>query len=288
MRSKRSERRAAQWSACLLSLVVLSAVAFYSAGCGSVAVELKEIDEIVEDPLLYDETNLSKFSAQRRIDQIDREFAEPRTSASVKLSRETCLHSITSASSYGALWRGARACVWLSGHSDDKGEQRRYALEGIQWGEKATQKADVTAEAYYYLGLSQLRYFELSLRKTASFALAVKENLNMAAHLNPQLDHCGPKLALGKLLILARKVKRNSVGTQNEGLNLIREAAQNCSTFGRNHLELAIALIDTGKHDDARVVLDELFQPPSPPDHTADHQAWLTRGSELLNDLPGK
>ena len=146
----------------------------------------------------------------------------------------------------------------------------------------------MTAEAYYYLGLSQLRYFELSLRKTASFALAAKENLNMAVHLNPQLDHCGPKLALGKLLIAARKVQRNSVGTQDEGVNFIREAAQNCSTFGRNHLELAIALIDTGKHDDARVVLDELFQLPSPPDHTADHQAWLTRGSELLNDLPGK
>ncbi len=248
-----------------------------------------ELESIVNPSLPYEPAALTESALAKRMKEIDQQYAEPRTPAGVKLSRETSLHSISSVNNYGALWRGARACAWLANHST-RGEQEAYAKQGVWWGKEAVSKAksSVHAESYYYYGLNLKRLFEIRRMKPDKLALRTKEHLSMAYYLDSTLDHCGPARELGELLVATREYPLLSIGTAEEGMAYLRQATEECPQFGGNHLAYAGALLEIGDFDGARAALDQLMALPSPPDHSADHVEWLAQASRLYNDLPGK
>ena len=193
--------------------------------------------EIVEDTfpahmiyegrtLAYEEANLSEITAQKRLDEIDRQFAEPRTPAGVRLSQETCQYSITGESHYGALWRGSRACAWLAGDAASSSERSNCALDGIAWGKAAVERDSADASSYYYLAINYLHLFDMQLVKERRLAGRIKENLRMARSLDPQVDHCGPSRALGLLIVMMVDQPLLSLGTRSGGITLLKEATQ--------------------------------------------------------------
>ena len=92
---------------------------------------------------------------------------------------------------------------------------------------------------------------------------------------------------LGRLLAQSRRYPLYSIGDSAQGVEYLEAAMENCPTFGENYLALAEALIDSGDYERARTLLNQMVAMPGPPDHSADHEHWLARASDLLNDLPG-
>lgn len=264
---------------CLALLIV--------AGCSS-AEGLVELEDVMErNQLKYEVAQLSKAALEKRMKEIDDAYAEPRTPASVNLSLETSSLSISQENGYGALWRGARACAWLARHAVSRAQKEDYAFKGIAFGREAVKRASTLAESYYYLALNEGILLEMRDYSLRRFARDMKGHLLMARSLDPGLDHCGPQRALGRLMVKTRKFPSYGTGDYQGGIRQLEEARERCPTFGANHLELAEALIEGGEHARARAVLNEMVDLPHPPDHSADHQRWLARASELLSDLPG-
>ena len=158
---------------------------------------------------------------------------------------------------------------------------------GIRWGREAVKRDSTLADSYYYLALNEGRLLELRDYKLRKLAREMKGHLLMAGQIDPSVDFCGPKRALGRLLVQARKHPSFSIGNYAEGLQYLEEARQDCPTFGENYLATAEALIVGGEFERARTLLNQMVDMPGPPDHSADHQHWLTKASDLLNDLPG-
>ena len=286
MRKRRSEGWGRGRGVALMAVVsCLMVLAF--AGC-------KEIDGLVEledmlerNQLKYESAQLSEASLARRMKEIDDAYAEPRTWAKVNLSLETSSLSISPQDGYAALWRGARACAWLARNATTRSDQERYAFLGIAWGREAVKRDSTLAQSYYYLALNEGLLLELRDYKLRKFARDMKGHLLMAEQIDPSVDYCGPRRALGRLVVQTRKHPRFSIGDYAQGLEYLEDARQDCPTFGENYLALAEALIEGGDHERARTLLNQMVDMPGPPDHAADHQHWLARASDLLNDLPG-
>ena len=257
------------------------------AGCKEVDGLVQLEDMLERKHLKYETAQLSKAGLAKRMKEIDDTYAEPRTWAKVELSLETSSLSISPEDGYASLWRGARACAWLSLNAPTRAEEHRFAYLGIAWGREAVKRDSTSAQSYYYLALSEGRLLELRDYKLRKFAQDMKGHLLMAGQIDPRVDFCGPKRALGRLLVLSRKQPNFSIGNFAEGLAYLEEARRDCPTFGENYLALAEAMIDGGELERARTLLNQMVDMPGPPDHSADHQHWLAKASDLLNDLPG-
>ena len=286
MRKGRSERWAGRGvGGLVLGVSCLALLGF--AGCQQVE-GLVELEDMLErNQLKYETAQLSEASLSKRMKEIDDAYAEPRTWAKVSLSLETSLLSISPHNGYQALWRGARACAWLSRNAPTESEKENFAFLGIAWGREAIRRDSTRAESYYYLGLSEGLLLERRDFKLQKFAREMKGHLLMAEQIDPGVDFCGPKRALGRLLVTARKHPTFSIGSYSEGVTYLEEARDECPTFGENYLALAEALIEAGEYERARSLLNQMVDMPGPPDHSADHQHWLARASDLLADLPG-
>ena len=282
MRKKRSDETAKRLGVSVCGLVFLALV-----GCTYVDGLVELEDMIEKNQLKYEGAQLSEAGLKRRMKEIDDAYAEPRTPAKVNLSLETSLHSISSHNGYLALARGARACVWTAKHATTRADREQYALLGIAWGKEAVKRASTQVASYYYLALNRGVLLELRDFGISRLARSMKGNLLMARELDRSFDDCGPARALGELMVQTRRLPLYSIGTYNEGIELLDQAVKDCTTYGENYLVSAESLIVGGEFDRARALLNQLVDLPDPPDHAADHQGWLARASELMSDLPG-
>ncbi len=258
------------------------------SGCQFVQDVAPPIEEVL-DPgrLQYEQTALAGTSLERRMEEIERSYAEPRSPEKVEYSLETCSFSISPENDYAALHCGARACVWLAENATSRAAKERWALKGVSWGKAAVDKAQTQAESYYYLGRSLALLLEARGMNSKRNVRDARGHLSMARNLKPDLDHCGPDRYLGRLIIRTREYPTLQAGSVAEGINRLERAARECPTYGENLVDLAEGLIAIEDFERAHQVLDALQELPSPPGHTADHQAWLVRASELRIELPG-
>lgn len=268
-----------------VGVVWLLALSF--VGCKQVDGLVKLEDMLERNQLKYEPAQLSTTSLKKRMSEIDEAYAEPRTWAKVSLSLETSLLSISPEDGYAALWRGTRACAWLARNAPTDEEAERYALLGIAWGNEAIKRDSTQAASYYYLALNEGRLLELRDFKLRTYAREMKGHLLMAERLDPSIDYCGPKRALGRLLFQTRGELNFAIGDFGESLQYLEQAREACPSFGENYLVLAEALIEAGQFERARGLLNQMVDLPGPPDHSADHQHWLAEASDLLNNLPG-
>jgi hypothetical protein len=258
------------------------------AGCGGIDAFHTEMEDIVEPSRLkYEVTNLSPAALEDRMREIDETFAEPRTPAKVKLSHETSMQSISGVNGYAALWRGARACAWLAMNGSDRGERKRFAEAGIAMGEEAMKKASTLVESYYYLALSLGAYADLKGTPTRETVRDMRDNIKWALSLDPKFDHCGPHRFMGLLMVKSAGYPLYAVGTPEEGLKHLETAVKECPDYAENHLVYAEALKEEGQDDLAREELEKVLVSARPKDRSAEHDRWLERANELLQDLQG-
>jgi hypothetical protein len=243
----------------------------------------------------HETTDLSPAMLQARMDEIDKNFEEPRSSAKVAYSYETCRLSISRVNDYGALWRGARACSWLAVNHPDRSQRLKFAEEGAAMGRAAVRKTSTRVESFYYLALCQIALLDLSSYRKKGAVEEIETNLKIAIVLDETFDHCGPHRFFGHLLadthdsplLGVTSLKRKAQGVQG-ALEHMRKATESCPEYGENHLALAQVLIQAEQFDLARAQLEHVIASEVPEDRSAEHETWLEDANELLMDLQGK
>ena len=286
----------------LLGLTVIGTMVLGLTGC---------IQEYVDDQLVLgprtvelDTTELSPTLLAERIREIDENYAEPRTPARVALSLETSLISISPVNDYEALWRGMRACAWLARNyplSTDgplaslgasASMRRQFALRGVALGQQARAKISHRVESFYYLGQCQLALLEQGLNVARPTIREAQEHLKIAIALDAGFDHCGPRRALGEVLIAASERTFLRKGARDayvrDATDHLRAAANACPDYAKNRLALARASIKRRDYETARANLEEVLVSQTPADYASDHERWLEEANELLIDLQGK
>ena len=277
MRTKRNDG----WMALAVLLVV-------AGGCDYVAEVEAPIEQLERRPVLqYEIAQLVPSALERRMQDVDEHFAEPRTLAGVALSLETAEHSISPENGYAALARGARACAWLAEHSLTAADRKKYALRGMAFGFEAVERASTSVESYYYYAKNLAAFLRIKNYERTDLIRSLHSHLLMARQLDPGFDHCGPDRELAKFYAATRKLTSLGLGSLGKAEDLLQSAIDQCSSFGANYLVLAEILIERQDEGRARAVLDQLMDLPNPPDHAVEHQRWLARASELLGELPG-
>ena len=180
MRKRRSEGCGRGRGVRSVAIVVSWLMVLAFAGCKEVDGLVKLEDMLERNQLQYESARLSAASLAKRMKEVDDAYAEPRTWAKVNLSLETSLLSISPEGGYAALWRGARACAWLSLNAATRSDEEKYAFLGIAWGREAVKRDSTLAASYYYLALNEGRLLQLRDYKLRKFAREMKGHLLMA------------------------------------------------------------------------------------------------------------
>lgn len=235
----------------------------------------------------YEIKDLTPQALRARAEQIDGNYAEPRTTKRVALSYKTSMDSISPADGYAALWRGARACAWLAENSTDPSKREAFALKGIAMGREAVAKASARVESHYYLALCYARLADVRKDASRDLLREMRDCMRFACSLNDRFDSCGPHRFLGRLMVETADYPFYAMGSYSEGLNHLKQAAVLCPDYGENHLVYARALLKDGQDEEARAELEKVISSPRPPDRSAEYDSWLAEATRLLRELPG-
>ena len=252
------------------------------SGCGTSAPELDEILE--RNKLNYKDMGFTEMKLAQRMEEIDANYAEPRTPTKVQLSYETSLDSISQVNRYDALWRGTRACAWLALNHPERAGRVEFAEKGIRMGYEAAKKTSTRVESHYFLALCMGGLADVKGTATSGLVKQLRDRMLLAKAIDPAYDHCGPDRFLGVLTVETAGYPLYNVGTTEDGLKLLRKASEKCPDFGENHLRYAKALIKDDQNDLARVELEKVLRCPKPKDYTAEHEAWLQEATQLLTE----
>ncbi len=276
-----------------MSIVAASLLCF--AGCYTI----KAIPTLVTLPHLLEndrykiqDKKLSPEALEKHMKSVDEQYSEPRTPASVALSLETARSYESSVNNYDALWRGARACAWLAQNTPGLAGREKFAILGISMGRAAIKEPALSnrVEPYYYLALAFGSYCDIEHAKgnipASSLVKRTRDHADMAVALDPKYDFGGPHRFLGKLIVEPSDTLPPSVGSFEQGLDHLKKAVALYPGFAENRLFLAQALIEDEEHEAARAQIDKILDSQTPPDYSAEHDAWLKEAQSLIADLP--
>jgi tetratricopeptide (TPR) repeat protein len=280
--SRRSDP-SSRWSC--LGLAVIVPLSLWSLwGCGLVTVEHLHPG----DPYQFEETELTSSALEKRVQDIDSHYAEPRDPEKVTYSLSIAEKSISSVNGYEALWRGMRACAWLAQNHRDRSERARYADLGLSMAQRARSidKLSRRAETYYYAALCLGAKADLKTAPSAALVRELGDQARVAVAIDPRLDYCGGRRLLGMLIVKTADYPDYAMGTVDEGIRQLAKAVADCPDFPENHLFLAEALVEDGQYERARTAIAAVLASVPPPDHSVEHKVWLEKAQDLLASIP--
>ena len=165
---------------------------------------------------------------------------------------------------YELLWRGSRACAWLTEEFTDKQRRASYAQKGLDLAKRAVEVDPKRVEGQYYLGINT---GQSATTKTVGAYMMVPRVVKAgeaARKIDEHFDHAGPSRLVGTVYAKAPPWPA-SLGDLDEGLQHLSHAVAIAPDYPQNHLHYADALVSDGKLADAereyRLVLDAKVLP---------------------------
>ncbi|HUJ79950.1 MAG TPA: tetratricopeptide repeat protein [Nitrospiria bacterium] len=222
--------------------------------------------------------------AEGGIDRGDLFYAIPRTPDHVRqaaLSYEGAAQRRDQ--TYRGAWMAARAYAWLAQYArEDRAQQERDLASAVDLSRRAVAAAPDQVEGHYYLAVS-LGLFSQAHSAINHLTEMAREG-EIAASINPRVDHAGPYRLLGSLYGFAPEPPI-SFGDQDKGLELLRQAVKLVPDEPENHLRLAQLLAAMGKREEARnEVQTALFLDSSGNDPT-ETLAWQLDAKTLWQKI---
>lgn len=222
--------------------------------------------------------------AEGGIERGDLFYAIPRTPARVR----TAALAYEGASkrrdqTFRGLWMAARAYVWLAQYAqEDRAQQEKDIASAVDLGRRAVAAVPKRAEGHYYLAAA-LGLFSQAHSAINHLTETAREG-ELAAAIDPTIDHAGPYRLLGSLFGFAPEPPI-SIGDQDKGLELLRQAVTLAPDDPENHLRLAQLLAAMGKPAEAKRQLQTaLFLDNSGNDPT-ETLAWQTEAQTLWEKI---
>jgi len=152
------------------------------------------------------------------------------------------------------LRQGAQAAQRLAETAASKGEQLKYADQGLVFAE-AGRSAHAADASFHYLYAALLGLRVDAYRITAAGSIPrIVAACEKAIAIDQRLDHAGPLRVLGSLLYQAPETPPFN-GDLDRGIKLLEEAATLAPGYGPNHYFLGQAYRKDGRQDPAAASL---------------------------------
>ena len=183
---------------------------------------------------------------------------------------------------FESAWKLARARYWLGTHADES-RRKGYLESGIAGGKAAISIAPDRPEGHFWVAANMGALAEsFGLRQGLKYRGEIRDELETVLRLDPAFLQGSAARALGRWYY--------TVPSLFGGSNAKSEAHLRKSlTYNPNSAAslffLAETLIDEGKKDDARAVLDKLLAAPVDPDWAPEDRDFKQKAQRLLETL---
>jgi uncharacterized membrane protein len=189
------------------------------------------------------------------------------------------------AKDFESAWKLARARYWLGTHAPEP--SRKTALEsGIAAGRAAIALAPNKAEGHFWVAANMGALAEsFGMRQGLKYRGDIKDELETVLRLDPAFQQGSADRALGRWYF---KVPGLFGGSDKKSEEHLRKSLTYNANSSSSMFFLAETLIDLGKKDEARAVLDKLLTAPVDPEWAPEDREFKEKGRQLISRLkPG-
>ncbi|MEO6954603.1 MAG: tetratricopeptide repeat protein [Polyangia bacterium] len=194
---------------------------------------------------------------------------------------------LTSPNAYELLWRGARACAWLTEEFTDKERRGPWAQKGIDFAKRAVAANDKRVEGYYYLGIN---LGQSATTKTVGAYLMVPKVIKAgeaALKIDEKFDHAGPGRLLGNVYAKAPPWPA-SVGDVDDGIKYLKRAVEVAPDYPQNHLHYGDALLSDKQYDEAQKQYQLVLDSRIPLEWAHKAEAWRVEAQAGMKKIAEK
>ena len=197
-------------------------------------------------------------------------------------TRAADLWEADASTSFQSAWKLARVCYWLGTHGPHEG--RRPALErGVKAGENAVRLAAGQAEGHFWLAATMGALAEsFGLMQGLKYRGRIKDELERVIAIDPAWQEGAAESALGQWY---SRVPRLLGGSHKKAAEHLRRAIA-INPQSRVALSyLADLLIDDGRKDEARTLLQRVIDAPIDPEWAPEDQDFTVQAVARLKQL---
>jgi uncharacterized membrane protein len=178
-----------------------------------------------------------------------------------------------------SAWKLAKARYWLGTHADEK-SRKAYLEAGIAAGRAAIAAASDKPEGHFWVAANMGALAEsFGLRQGLKYRGDIKSELEAVLKIDPAFQQGSADRALGRWYY---KVPSLFGGSNKQSEAHLRKALTYNPSSSATLYFLAETLIDEGKKDDARTVLQQLQQAPVDPDWAPEDREFKAKGLVLV------
>ena len=188
---------------------------------------------------------------------------------------------------YELLWRGARACAWLTDEFTDKDRRGSWAQKGVDYAKRAVAADGKRVEGYYYLGIN---LGQSATTKTVGAYMMVPRVLKAAESalkIDEKFDHAGPGRLIGNVYAKAPPWPA-SVGDVEEGIKYLKRAVEVAPDYPQNHLHYGDALVSNKQFDEATKQYQMVLDAQVPPALAHRLEGWRVEAQAGMKKIAEK
>jgi len=181
-----------------------------------------------------------------------------------------------------SAWKLAKARYWLGTHAEEK-SRKPYLEAGIAAGRAAIAAASDKPEGHFWVAANMGALAEsFGLRQGLKYRGDIKSELETVLKIDPAFQQGSADRALGRWYY---KVPSLFGGSNKQSEAHLRKALTYNPASSATLYFLAETLIDEGKKDDARTVLQQLQQAPVDPDWAPEDREFKAKGLVLVKTV---
>ena len=186
------------------------------------------------------------------------------------------------AKDFESAWKLARARYWLGGHAPEK-TRKAYLESGIAAGRAAIALAPNKPDGHFWVAANMGALAEsFGLRQGLKYRGEIKDELETVLREDPAFLQGSADRALGRWYA---EVPRLFGGSDKKSEEHLRQSLTYNPNSAASLFFLADTLVDEGKKDEARQVLDKLLKAPDDPEWGPEDRDFKQQGQKLLATL---
>jgi len=186
------------------------------------------------------------------------------------------------ATDFESAWKLAKARYWLGTHAEEK-SRKGYLEAGIAAGRAAIAVAPNKPDGHFWVAANMGALAEsFGLRQGLKYRGEIKNELETVLKLDPAFLQGSADRALGRWYY---KVPGLFGGGNKQSEAHLRKALTYNPQSSATLYFLAETLIDEGKKDEARTVLQQLQQAPIDPDWAPEDREFKAKAEQLMAGL---
>ncbi len=253
----------------ILFFVALAAV----AGCRSVPTEGVHP---MEKPIEEDQAADARAEAER-LWQVD-----PRSLVTAESSFEWWARLARSnPSDYEACWKAARSAAWIAERASEVEERKRFAMEGIQYGNSAVEANAAGAEGRYYRALAMGQLADVDHDYGLDAVKRMEEDCLAVIASDARFEHASGHRFVG-ILYLECPGPPTSIGSMRKAKNHLDQALDLAPDWPPNRFWRGKLAREDGDDERAKREFQAVIDAPTPPGHTTEAEEWRADAREEL------